>query len=187
MVPWNSALGWFAYNWQSKWVGIISIKTERTQIYFLSDVLVAVASPRIDAAFFWLGALFSISLGTAVIPRRNEKQMNYAKFGGSNKVHYGRCAKVWNVTRLHPLTRWGALPRAPQTTVPLGKARGISEISNRNFAEWKAPLVNETFPSYNVKNSAGNARLCHPNGQNSSSFHPGNKAEAFIWQNFQPA
>ena len=27
-----------------KWVGIIAIKTERTQIHFLSDVLVAVAS-----------------------------------------------------------------------------------------------------------------------------------------------
>ena len=30
--------------WQSKWVGIIAIKTERTQIHFLSDVLFAVAS-----------------------------------------------------------------------------------------------------------------------------------------------
>ena len=37
-------LGGFAYNWQSKWVGIIGIKTEKTQIHFLSDVLVAVAS-----------------------------------------------------------------------------------------------------------------------------------------------
>ena len=36
--------GGFAYIWQSKWVGIIAIKTERTQIYFLRDVLVAVAS-----------------------------------------------------------------------------------------------------------------------------------------------
>ena len=44
MVPWNSASGEFAYNWQSKWVGIIAIKTERTQIDFLNDVLVAVAS-----------------------------------------------------------------------------------------------------------------------------------------------
>ena len=43
MVPWNSASGGFTYNWQSKWVGIISIKTEKTQIHFLSDVLVAVA------------------------------------------------------------------------------------------------------------------------------------------------
>ena len=43
-VPWNSASGGFAYNWQSKCVGIITIKTERTQIHFLSDVLVAVAS-----------------------------------------------------------------------------------------------------------------------------------------------
>ena len=44
MVPWNSALGGFAYNWQSKWVRIIDIKTERKQIEFLRDVLVAVAT-----------------------------------------------------------------------------------------------------------------------------------------------
>ena len=31
------------YIWQSKWVGIIAIKTERTQIHFLSDLLIAVA------------------------------------------------------------------------------------------------------------------------------------------------
>ena len=44
MVPWNSASGGFAYIWQSKWVGIIAIKIKETQIHFLSDVLVAVAS-----------------------------------------------------------------------------------------------------------------------------------------------
>ena len=44
MVPKNSTTGGFAYIWQKKWVGIIVIKTERTQIYFLSDVFVAVAS-----------------------------------------------------------------------------------------------------------------------------------------------
>ena len=44
LVPWNSASEGFAYNWQSKWVGIIAIKTERSQIHFLSDVVVAVAS-----------------------------------------------------------------------------------------------------------------------------------------------
>ena len=44
MVPWNSASGGFAYIWQSKWAGIIAIKNEGTQILFLSDVLVAVAS-----------------------------------------------------------------------------------------------------------------------------------------------
>ena len=32
------------YIWQSKWVGIIAIRTERTQIHFLSDVIVAVGS-----------------------------------------------------------------------------------------------------------------------------------------------
>ena len=36
--------GGFAYIWQNKWVGIIPIKTKRTQIHFLSVVLVAVAS-----------------------------------------------------------------------------------------------------------------------------------------------
>ena len=35
--------GRFAYVSQSKWVGIIAIKTERAQILFLSNVLVAVA------------------------------------------------------------------------------------------------------------------------------------------------
>ena len=44
MVPRNSTLEWFAYIWQSKWVRIIAIKTERTQIHLLSDVLIAVAS-----------------------------------------------------------------------------------------------------------------------------------------------
>ena len=43
MVPRHSTPGGFAYIWQSKWVGIIAIKTERTKIHFLSDVLIAVA------------------------------------------------------------------------------------------------------------------------------------------------
>ena len=43
MVPKNSTPGGFAYIRQSKRV-MIAIKTERTQIHFLSDVLVAVAS-----------------------------------------------------------------------------------------------------------------------------------------------
>ena len=44
MVSRNSIPGGFAYIWQSKWLGIIAIKNESTQINFLSDVLVAVAS-----------------------------------------------------------------------------------------------------------------------------------------------
>ena len=43
MVPRNSTPGGFAYIRQSERV-MIAIKTERTQIHFLSDVLVAVAS-----------------------------------------------------------------------------------------------------------------------------------------------
>ena len=36
--------GGFAYIWQSKWAGIIAVKTKRTQIHLLSDVPVAVES-----------------------------------------------------------------------------------------------------------------------------------------------
>jgi len=42
MVLRNSTLGGFAYIWQSKWVGIIAIKTERTQIHIWSDVFAVV-------------------------------------------------------------------------------------------------------------------------------------------------
>ena len=44
MVLRNSTLGGFGYIWQRKWVGIIAMKTERTQVQFWSDVFGAVAS-----------------------------------------------------------------------------------------------------------------------------------------------
>ena len=44
MVRRNSAPLAFAYIWRSKWVGIIAIKTETTQIHFWSDVFAAVLS-----------------------------------------------------------------------------------------------------------------------------------------------
>ena len=44
MVLRNSTPGGLAYIWQSEWLGIIAIKTERMQIHFLSDVLISVAS-----------------------------------------------------------------------------------------------------------------------------------------------
>ena len=39
---------------------------------------------------------------------------------------------------------------------------------------------------YDVENTAGNARRCHPDRQNSFRFHPGNRDEVLIWQNFEP-
>ena len=50
MVPRNSTPGKFANIWQSKWGGIIAIKTEKTQIHFLSDILIAVASLDLKVA-----------------------------------------------------------------------------------------------------------------------------------------
>ena len=44
MVSCNSIPGGFAYVCQSKWLGIIAIKIESTQINFSSVVFVAVAS-----------------------------------------------------------------------------------------------------------------------------------------------
>ena len=38
--------GMFAYIWQSKWVGIIAMKIERTRIHFLSNIFAAIAVLR---------------------------------------------------------------------------------------------------------------------------------------------
>ena len=46
--PLEFNLRWFTYIWQSKKVGIIAIKTGRTQIHFLSDVVVAVESLNLE-------------------------------------------------------------------------------------------------------------------------------------------
>ena len=43
------------------------------------------------------------------------------------------------------------------------------------------------WEAYVVQNTAGNARRYHSRRQNSSCFHPGNRAEVFIWKIFQPA
>ena len=72
MVPRNSTPGGFAHIWQSKWVAIIATKTERTQIHFLSDVLIVVASfdlkvPNLESAglltLFTVAYLPSIAWG----------------------------------------------------------------------------------------------------------------------------
>ena len=46
--PLEFNLRWFAYIWQSKKAGIIAIKTGRTQIHFLSDIVVAVESLNLE-------------------------------------------------------------------------------------------------------------------------------------------
>ena len=87
MVPWNSASGGFAYNWQSKWVGIIAIKTERTQIHFLSDVLVAVASLDLKVPIK-LTRMHWKNVSNAVLPR---SWVNFSIFWASissNRLTY---------------------------------------------------------------------------------------------------
>ena len=43
------------------------------------------------------------------------------------------------------------------------------------------------WDAYVVENTTGNARRCRIHSKNSSRFHPGNRAEVFIWRSFQPA
>ena len=67
MVPTNSAPGGFAYIWKSKWVGIILIKTERTQIHFLSDVLIAVESLDLKVSIILSGITCNATLILGVV------------------------------------------------------------------------------------------------------------------------
>ena len=77
---WNSTSGGFAYIWQSKWVEIIEIKTERTQIHCLSDVLVAVASLDLKVTFICSSWTYRIntSRNRAILFRRIEFKASYS-------------------------------------------------------------------------------------------------------------
>ena len=62
MVPRNSAPGGFAYICNSKWVAII-----RTQIHFLSDVLIAVESLDLKVSIILSGITCNATLILAVV------------------------------------------------------------------------------------------------------------------------
>ena len=76
-------------------------------------------------------ALFSISLGTAVIPRRNENK-GYGIFfffggggWGANKVHYGRCASGVQVNKFsYP---WCSAARVRQVINSGGSLWGLDD------------------------------------------------------------
>ena len=81
MVPRSSTPGGFAYIWQSKWVGIISIKTERTQIHFLSDVLIAFAS--LDRGRYTRGILLPEHAQGAKLLRVYQRFHGYTSSSGA--------------------------------------------------------------------------------------------------------
>ena len=68
-----------------------------------------------------------------------------------------------------------------------------SETQNYNFHAYYSfsnsysCITAVEWDAYDVENTADNARRCRIHSKNSSRFHPGNRAEVFIWQNFQPA
>ena len=77
---WNSTSGGFAYIWQSKWVEIIEIKTERTQIQCLGEVLVAVASLDLKVTFICSSWTYRIntSRNRGILFKRIEFKASYA-------------------------------------------------------------------------------------------------------------
>ena len=84
VVPRNSTPGGFAYIWKSKCVGIIAIKTGRTQIYLLSDVLVAVASLDLKVPIVpYASTIFIFSLNLLVL----EYLASRSLCGGLTQTH----------------------------------------------------------------------------------------------------
>ena len=88
MVPWKSTQGGFAYIWQIKWVRIIAIKTVRTQIHLLSDVLIAVVSFDLKVPFLVTRATPSVGPQRALQKNRRALRMRmYIYVHGCARAH----------------------------------------------------------------------------------------------------
>ena len=81
MVSWNSASEGLAYIWQSKWVAIIAVKTNKTQIHFLSDVLVG-------------GTLLDLKVAIITAKRRKGKNWSFLLLCFCRSVVMFRLCKV---------------------------------------------------------------------------------------------
>ena len=93
MVPRKSTPAGFDYIWQSKWEGIIAIKTKKAQIDFLSDVIITVASLDFKAPHCVVQKLFFQSKGR-MHPRIKlltwQKKINFS----TGKMHLIRVMKL---------------------------------------------------------------------------------------------
>ena len=69
----------------------------------------------------------------------------------------------------------------------MAKHKNLNFCAYHSFGNSSSCITAVKWDAYDVENTAGNARRCHPDHLNSSCFHPGNLSEVFIWQNFQPA
>ena len=69
-----------------------------------------------------------------------------------------------------------------------GETQKYNFLAYLSFGNSYSCITAVKWDAYDVENTASNARLCNPDRRQSSScFHPGNRAEVFIWQKIQPA
>ena len=112
MVPRKSTLGGFAYIWQIKWVGIIAIKTVRTQIHLLSDFLIGVASFDLKVPILLTRATPSVGPQRPLEKNRRALRMRMYTY-----VH--GCARAHLVNSLEPISLMlstGGVKAAPSRT-----------------------------------------------------------------------
>ena len=112
MVPRKSTLGGFAYIWQIKWVGIIAIKTVRTQIHLLSDFLIGVASFDLKVPILVTRATPSVGPQRPLEKNRRALRMRMYTY-----VH--GCARAHLVNSLEPISLMlstGGVKAAPSRT-----------------------------------------------------------------------
>ena len=66
-----------------------------------------------------------------------------------------------------------------------GNDKNLNFCAYHSFGNSSSCITAVKWDAYDVENTAGNARRCHPDHQNSSCFHSGNLSKVFsIWQNF---
>ena len=117
MDPWNSSSGGSAYIRQSKWVGTIAIKNEGTEIHFLSDALVVVASldlkvpyvVRVPVHCFNTASHFHLALVAASISHFVTAATKFSCCSSDKKMFPFFISLALDLQLCRPFSRWASL------------------------------------------------------------------------------